>query len=126
MRLCLLQVALRAGVLGVYGVNPGFLTIKLLRIRAMRKKLKTQRRILYAVVSLLPPFPPSFFAEMGISSSLPVAAPTACDAEIESAFADMFADAMERADWHGKRKPTWQQARDHFVVQMRAGGGGVA
>jgi hypothetical protein len=62
---------------------------------------------------------------MGISSSLPVAA-AARDAEIESAFADMFADAMERADWHGKRKPTWQQARDHFVVQMRAGGGGVA
>jgi hypothetical protein len=38
----------------------------------------------------------------------------------------MFADAMERADWHGKRKPTWQQAHDHFVIQMRAGGAAVA
>jgi hypothetical protein len=33
---------------------------------------------------------------------------------------------MERADWHGKRKPTWQQNRDHFVVQMRAGVPAVA
>jgi hypothetical protein len=33
---------------------------------------------------------------------------------------------MERADWHGKPKPSWQQAHDLFVVQMRAGGGGVA
>jgi len=41
-------------------------------------------------------------------------------------FADMFADAMERADWHGKRKPTWQQAHDHFVIQMRAGAHAVA
>jgi hypothetical protein len=47
-------------------------------------------------------------------------------ADIESVFADMFADAMERADWHGKRKPTWQQAHDHFVVQMRAGAHAVA
>jgi hypothetical protein len=62
---------------------------------------------------------------MGVSSSLPAAAATR-DAEIESAFADIFADAMERADWHGKPKPTWQQAHDHFVVQIRAGGGGVA
>jgi len=46
--------------------------------------------------------------------------------EIESAFADMFADAMERADWHGKRKPTWQQSRDHFVVQIRVGAAAVA
>ena len=47
-------------------------------------------------------------------------------ADIDSVFADMFADAMERADWHGKRKPTWQQAHDHFIVQMRAGGVGAA
>jgi hypothetical protein len=47
-------------------------------------------------------------------------------ADIESVFADMFADAMERADWHGKRKPTWQKAHDHFIVQMRAGGVGAA
>jgi hypothetical protein len=46
--------------------------------------------------------------------------------EIESVFADMFADAMERADWHGKRKPTWQQAHDHFIIQMRAGAPAVA
>ena len=46
--------------------------------------------------------------------------------DIESVFADMFADAMERADWHGKRKPTWQQAHDHFVIQMRAGGAAIA
>jgi hypothetical protein len=62
---------------------------------------------------------------MGVSSSLPAAAATR-DAEITAAFADIFADAMERADWHGKPKPTWQQAHDHFVVQMRAGAGGVA
>jgi len=46
--------------------------------------------------------------------------------EIESAFADLFADAMERADWHGKRKPTWQQSHDHFVVQMRVDAAAVA
>ena len=57
------------------------------------------------------------------SSSSSAAHAHAHDAEIESVFADMFADAMERADWHGKRKPTWQQAHDHFVIQMRAGGG---
>ena len=55
------------------------------------------------------------------SSSSSSGEPTA-SAEIESAFADMFADAMERADWHGKRKPTWQQSHDHIIVQMRAGG----
>ena len=53
---------------------------------------------------------------MGSSSSKSVAA--ARDAEITSTFADMFADAMERADWHGKRKPTWQQSRDEFIIQM--------
>lgn len=51
---------------------------------------------------------------------------SSASAEIENAFADMFADAMERADWHGKRKPTWQQNRDHFVVQMRVGAAAVA
>jgi hypothetical protein len=61
---------------------------------------------------------------MGSFSSKSAAA--ARDTEIESAFANMFADAMERADWHGKRKPTWQQAHDHFVVQMRAGAPAVA
>jgi len=90
--------------------------------------LKTQRHILYAVVTLLPSslpfFPSSFFADMGSSSSKSSSA--ARDAEITAAFADMFADAMERADWHGKRKPTWQQAHDHFIVQMRAGGVSVA
>ena len=65
---------------------------------------------------------------MGSSSSKSSSssAANAHDAEIESVFADMFADAMERADWHGKRKPTWQQAHDHFVVQMRAGAPAVA
>jgi len=61
---------------------------------------------------------------MGISSSKSAA--TARDADITAAFADMFADAMERADWHGRRKPSWQQAHDHFVIQMRAGGAAVA
>ena len=66
---------------------------------------------------------------MGSSSSKPSSSSSASvssAAEIESAFADIFADAMERADWHGKRKPTWQQAHDHFVVQMRAGVPAVA
>ena len=61
---------------------------------------------------------------MGSSSSKSTAA--ARDAEITAAFADIFADAMERADWHGARKPTWQQSRDHFVIQMRAGGTATA
>jgi len=60
---------------------------------------------------------------MGSSSSKSAAAR---DAEITAAFADIFADAMERADWHGRRKPTWQQSHDHFIVQMRAGGAAVA
>ena len=69
--------------------------------------------------------PPAFILPpqtMGSSSSKSSSSSAARNAEIESAFADIFADAMERADWHGKRKPTWQQAHDHFVVQMRAGG----
>ena len=60
---------------------------------------------------------------MGSSSSKSAAAR---DSEITAAFADIFADAMERADWHGRRKPTWQQSHDHFIVQMRAGGAAVA
>ena len=65
---------------------------------------------------------------MGSSSSKSYSSSSSSSstADIESVFADMFADAMERADWHGKRKPTWQQAHDHFVVQMRAGGVGAA
>lgn len=39
--------------------------------------------------------------------------------EIVNDFADMFADAMERADWHGARKPTWQQSRDQYIVNIR-------
>jgi hypothetical protein len=62
---------------------------------------------------------------MGSSSSKSSSSSSSTD-DIESVFADMFADAMERADWHGKRKPTWQQAHDHFVVQMRAGAHAVA
>jgi len=61
-----------------------------------------------------------------VSSASVSSASVSSAAEIENAFADMFADAMERADWHGKRKPTWQQNRDHFVVQMRAGVPAVA
>jgi len=56
---------------------------------------------------------------MGSSSSKSYSSSSSSSADIESVFADMFADAMERADWHGKRKPTWQQAHDHFIVQMR-------
>jgi hypothetical protein len=63
---------------------------------------------------------------MGSSSSKSSSSSSSSTADIESVFADMFADAMERADWHGKRKPTWQQAHDHFVVQMRAGAPAVA
>jgi len=55
-------------------------------------------------------------ADMGSSSSKSAA--DARDAEIASAFADIFADAMERADWHGRRKPTWQQSRDEFIVRI--------
>ena len=69
---------------------------------------------------------PSFLADMGSSSSKSSYSSSSSSAEIENAFADMFADAMERADWHGKRKPTWQQSRDHFVVQMRVGAAAVA
>jgi hypothetical protein len=65
---------------------------------------------------------------MGSSSSKSYSSSSSSSpsADIESVFADMFADAMERADWHGKRKPTWQQAHDHFVIQMRASGAAVA
>lgn len=89
------------------------------------EKIETQRRIIYAIVPLAF-YPPSFLLppQMGSFSSKSAAA--ARDTEIESAFANMFADAMERADWHGKRKPTWQQSHDHFVVQMRAGAPAVA
>jgi hypothetical protein len=92
------------------------------------KKIETQRRIIYAIVPLTF-YPPSSLSQMGSSSSKSSSSssgPATASAEIESAFADMFADAMERADWHGKRKPTWQQSHDHFVVQMRAGAPVVA
>ena len=58
---------------------------------------------------------------MGSSSSKSSAAAPAI-AEMEYAFADIFADAMERADWHGRPKPTWQQVHDEFIVQVRGGG----
>jgi hypothetical protein len=53
---------------------------------------------------------------MGTYTSKPQ---TNMDDEIAGAFADMFADAMERADWHGHRKPTWQQCRDMFVIRVK-------
>lgn len=95
------------------------------------EKIETQQRILYAIVSLyshfepLPPFPSSLLPplQMGSSSSKSSSAAAApAVAEMESAFADIFADAMERADWHGARKPTWQQMHDEFIVQVRGGG----
>jgi hypothetical protein len=61
---------------------------------------------------------------MGISVSK--SQTTTIENETAAAFADMFADAMERADWHGKRKPTWQQMRDEFIVQVHAGTPAVA
>jgi len=100
------------------------------------EKIETQRRIIYAIVSPLCLLTSSFLLlrRMGSSSSKSSSSSNSSNsssvvsasAEIESAFADIFADAMERADWHGKRKPTWQQAHDHFVVQMRAGAPAVA
>ena len=90
-------------------------------LRGGGEKIETQLRILYDFV----PPPSSFLADMGSSSSKSSSSSSSVT-EIESAFADMFADAMERADWHGKRKPTWQQSRDHFVVQIRVDAAAVA
>ena len=91
------------------------------------EKIETQRHIIYAIV-LLAFYPPLLSLQtMGSSSSKSSSSSSSSStADIESVFADMFADAMERADWHGKRKPTWQQAHDHFVVQMRVDAAAVA
>jgi hypothetical protein len=58
------------------------------------------------------------------SSSSKSSSPSSSSAsdELVGAFADMFADAMERADWHGTRKPTWQQSRDHYIISIGARG----
>lgn len=56
---------------------------------------------------------------MGSSSSKSFP-PSATD-ELVGSLADMFADSMERADWHGARKPTWQQSRDHYIISIAGG-----
>ena len=79
-----------------------------------RKKLK-YNSVLYTILCFILTLIP-LFTDMGSSSSKSVAPAIA---EMESAFADMFADAMERADWHGRRKPTWQQCRDEFAIRIK-------
>jgi len=37
--------------------------------------------------------------------------------ELKNDFACLYADIMEKADWHGLSKPTWQQTKDYYLSQ---------